>query len=136
LALTPGLNRDSLSASDESYYSTTKDWLEGPQMCTYKGSFHLAWSIPLPRPNYFLGGLGLHSFLMFAPILAIGGLREADGVLMLLCTGPVLGHYITDNLHESASIWCFFSTLQCALGAGSALVQLRQHRLKTASKQA
>ena len=46
-------------------------------------------------------------------------------------TGPVLSMYLTRNAHEQASIWCFFSTMQCAIGAASAVVQ---HRSASSSK--
>ena len=32
---------------------------------------------------------------------------------------------LTANAHEQASIWCFFSTTQCAVGATSAVLQHR-----------
>ena len=130
--LSPALwDRGQLSAREEAYYEATRDWLEGPQLCTYRGAVHLAWSIPLQQPSYFVPGMGLHAFLMFVPVLCIGGLAELDSVAFLMGTGPVLSMYLTRNAHEQASIWCFFSTMQCAIGAASAVLQ---HRSASSSK--
>ena len=130
--LSPALwDRSQLSGEEEAYYEATRDWLEGPQLCTYRGAVHLAWSIPLQQPSYFVPGMGLHAFLMFVPVLCIGGLAELDSVAFLMGTGPVLSMYLTRNAHEQASIWCFFSTMQCAIGAASAVVQ---HRSASSSK--
>ena len=124
--LSPALwDRSQLSGEEEAYYEATRDWLEGPQLCTYRGAVHLAWSIPLQQPGYFVPGMGLHAFLMFVPVLCIGGLAELDSVAFLMGTGPVLSMYLTRNAHEQASIWCFFSTMQCAIGAASAVLQHR-----------
>lgn len=105
------------------WYNGSKDWLEGPVTCTYHGSYHLAWSLPLRQPTYFLGGLGLHSFMMFVPALCIGGFSELDSIAFLTLTGPVFAGFVTSNLHEAASVWCFFSMLQCGIGATSAILQ-------------
>ena len=126
LALSPSLlDRAALTATEEAFYGASRDWLEGPRLCTYKGSFHLAWALPLAQPTYFLGGMGLHAFMMFAPALCIGGLSELDAVAFLVASGPALAMALTANAHEQASIWCFFSTTQCAVGATSAVLQHR-----------
>lgn len=66
-------------------------------------------------PSYLIPGVGLHSFLMFAPFLA---LYEKRGMVIqgafLFFTGPFLAGYISENLQEQASIWCFFSIAQIA----------------------
>jgi len=123
LVLSPGMGVDGVPADLTPWYDRSRDWLEGRKLCSYRGSLHLAWSLPLAQPTYFVPGLGLHCFMMFAPILAIGGIRELDGCAFLFVSGPLLATWLTANRHEAASIWCFFSTLQCALGAISALVQ-------------
>ena len=64
-------------------------------------------------PSYHIMGAGIHSFLMFAPFLA---LYEKKGMivqgLFLYFFGPILASWITPNLQEQASIWCFFSIAQ------------------------
>ena len=75
--------------------------------------------------------MGLHAFMMFAPALCIGGLSELDAVAFLVASGPALAMALTANAHEQASIWCFFSTMQCAIGAASAVLQ---HRSASSSK--
>jgi hypothetical protein len=92
---------------------STMEWLRGEKLCTYSGKFHLAWSVPLADPTYYVPSLALHSFLMFAPFFA---LYEKKGMviqgLFLFATGPGLAMFITPNLMEQASIWCFFSIAQ------------------------
>ena len=118
------------SEGEAAFYANSVDWLEGERLCTYKGAFHLAWSLPLARPTYFVGGMGVHCFMMFAPAICIGGASELDSVAFLMGTGPILACLLTSNAHEQASIWCFFSTMQCAIGATSAVLQHRAAQAK------
>lgn len=89
------------------------EWLRGEKICTFNGKYHLAWSLPMADPSYYIPGAQIHSFLMYAPFFA---LYEKKGMivqgLFLFLTGPVLAAYITPNLFEQASIWCFFSIAQ------------------------
>ena len=45
---------------------------------------------------------------MFTPFLVLKTNMVIQGVF-LWATGPLLAAYITPNLFEQASIWCFFS---------------------------
>jgi hypothetical protein len=67
-------------------------------------------------PSYYVMSASIHSFLMFAPFFA---LYEKKGMVLqgvfLFLFGPVLAAYVTDNLMEQASIWCFFSIAQIAI---------------------
>lgn len=89
------------------------EWLRGEKLCTFKGKYHLAWSVPMTDPTYYTPSAAIHSFLMYAPFLA---LYEKKGMVMqgvfLFVTGPGLAHLITPDLMEQASIWCFFSIAQ------------------------
>lgn len=91
------------------------EWLRGKTLCTYKSAvmMHLGWSVPMADPTYYVMGASIHSFLMFAPFLA---LYEKKGMLIqgafLFFTGPVFADYMTSNLQEAASIWCLFSLAQ------------------------
>ena len=125
-----GLLRLVPTTPDPLYYETTKDWLEGPSLCTYRGSYHLAWSLPLAQSSYFIPNMGLHCFLMFVPVLCIGDIWEIDAVAFLFGSGPLLASFVSQNPHESASIWCFFSTIQCAIGAASAIFQASRQKAK------
>jgi len=74
--------------------------------------------------TYYVPGAAIHSFLMFAPFFA---LYEKKGMIIqgifLWATGPMLASFITDNLMEQASIWCFFSIAQIStVGAYSCAV--------------
>jgi len=89
------------------------EWLRGEKLCTFRGKYHLAWSIPMADPSYYVPSAQIHAFMMYAPFLA---LYEKRGMLVqggfLLLTGPVMAAVITPNLMEQASIWCFFSIMQ------------------------
>jgi len=92
------------------------EWLRGPKLCTFRGNYHLAWSVPMADPTYVIPGAAIHSFLMFAPFFA---LYEKKGMVLQGCFlflfGPYLAGLITPNLMEQASIWCFFSIAQIAI---------------------
>lgn len=98
------------------------EWLSGPVLCTYQGLTHLAWSIPLIPPSYYVPSMQLHSFLMFVPFFVldcgnfVGNCLNVVGGLVLFVTGPVVADSFTSNKQEAASIWCFFSIMQiCGL---------------------
>lgn len=67
-------------------------------------------------PSYYVMGAGIHSFLMFAPFFA---LYEKKGMILQGCFlfifGPISAAFISDNLMEQASIWCFFSIAQISI---------------------
>jgi hypothetical protein len=88
------------------------EWLRGERLCTYSGRFHLAWSVPMYDPTYYSPGSAIHSFLMFAPFFIFNKpMMWVQGAFLFL-TGPALAAYVTPNLQEQASIWCFFSISQ------------------------
>jgi hypothetical protein len=87
------------------------EWIRGEDLCTFSGKFHLAWSVPMADPTYYVPGTQLHSFLMFVPFFVVKFRNFILGVF-LWATGPYLAAYVTDNLMEQASIWCFFSIAQ------------------------
>jgi hypothetical protein len=92
------------------------EWLRGHKLCTFRGNYHLAWSVPMADATYVIPGVGLHAFLMFAPFFA---LYEKKGMVIqgafLFLFGPYMAGLITANLMEQASIWCFFSIAQIAI---------------------
>jgi hypothetical protein len=63
-------------------------------------------------------GAGIHSFLMFAPFFAFPEkpVMMLQGAILFF-TGPIMAAYITSNLYEQASIWCFFSIAQVRVHA-------------------
>jgi hypothetical protein len=92
------------------------EWLRGEKLCTFRGRLHLAWSVPMADPTYVIPGAAIHSFCMFAPFFA---LYEKRGMVIqgvfLFAFGPYLASWITPNLMEQASVWCFFSIAQIAI---------------------
>jgi len=103
------------STQDVSGFQST-EWLRGDKLCTFRGKYHLAWSVPMADPTYVIPGAAIHSFCMFAPFFA---LYEKKGMVIqgvfLFAFGPYLAGWITPNLMEQASIWCFFSIAQIAI---------------------
>jgi hypothetical protein len=102
---------------DETSYHKNRistEWLQNDTLCTYKGNLHLAWAVPLSDITYYIPGTSLHMFMMFAPSMTM---YENNGIIVgnviAFVTGPILASYITSNLMEQASIWCFFSIFQC-----------------------
>jgi hypothetical protein len=104
--------------TQENRQGHSKEWIRGESLCTYKteSMVHLGWALPMADSTYLMQGIGLHSFLMFAPFFA---LYEKKGMCMqglfLFLSGPGLASLITDNLQEQASVWCFFSICQIAI---------------------
>lgn len=43
---------------------TSTEWLRGEKLCTFKGAWHLAWSVPMADPTYVIPGAAIHSFCM------------------------------------------------------------------------
>jgi len=101
---------------DQTLVGPSTEWMRGEKLCTFKGTYHLAWSVPLADPSYFINPVSLHSFLMFAPSLVLYESRiRVLRTLFVIVSGPVLAGFITSNLMEQASIWCFLSIAQICL---------------------
>merc|ERR1719487_1643652 len=102
---------------DVSDYKST-EWLRGDQLCAHlrPSRWHLGWSVPMADPSYYVVGASIHSFLMFAPFFV---LYEKKGMVLqgifLFVFGPGLASWISPNLMEQASIWCFFSIAQISI---------------------
>eukprot|EP01104_Vermistella_antarctica_P006354 TRINITY_DN17058_c0_g1_i1.p1 TRINITY_DN17058_c0_g1~~TRINITY_DN17058_c0_g1_i1.p1 ORF type:complete len:266 (+),score=35.95 TRINITY_DN17058_c0_g1_i1:67-798(+) len=86
------------------------DWYRGNDLCTYSGTVHLAWAVPLYPPTYMVPSSNLHFFLFFAPCFV--SWKFVPMGLIILATGPLLSMYLTDNLHEQPAIWCLVSVGQ------------------------
>merc|ERR1711916_153546 len=104
----------------------TAEWLRGSELCTYSGKYHLAWSVPMADATYWVPAASTHSFMMFAPFFVLkwdraNSLKEylfrgmAIQGFFLWLAGPYLASWITPNLQEQASIWCFFSIAQITI---------------------
>jgi len=101
------------------------EWIRGDESCTFMGNYHLAWSLPLHAPTYFMPSNNIHFFMMFAPYIALGPEMWIHG-FVLFATGPLLSSFITPNLYEQASIWCFFSIGQVCLATITLYFTLRK----------
>jgi len=83
----------------------------GVSTCTFRGSVHLAWQMPMQHADqdYFTPGFQLHFFMFYMPMFALGMWKFT---LFLLVSGPFLGRALTNHQDEIPAIWCFFSIAQ------------------------
>lgn len=102
---------DAATGQSTSAVKVSTEWLRGETLCTVSGKYHLAWIVPMSDVSYYTPSAAIHSFLMFAPFFVLRSNMIIQGVV-LWATGPALAAYITPNLMEQASIWCFFSIAQ------------------------
>jgi len=103
----------------------TQEWLRSDtELCTYKGKYHLAWAVPMYDPTYFSPSAAIHSFLMFAPFFILKKNMIIQGFFLWL-TGPYLASWISPNLQEQASVWCFMSIAQISI----MLILIREYLL-------
>ena len=92
------------------------EWVKHDSLCTYKGNYHLAWALPVMDVSYYVPSMNIHFFLMFMPLLTFYENKTMlISSIFLYITGPLLASFITSNLMEQASIWCFFSIAQCSI---------------------
>jgi hypothetical protein len=117
---------------DETYTTKSElpstEWLRHDKLCTYHGKYHLAWAVPMMDVSYYVPSTNIHFFLMFIP-MATCYEKKALLVAMacLYVSGPLLASFITPNLMEQASIWCFLSMFQCSfIFARCLLIQRRK----------
>jgi len=113
------------SAPDHTLKCANTEWIRGDRACTVRGNYHLAWELPLHAPTYFMPSNNIHFFMMFAPYIALGFDMWIHGFI-LFATGPLLSSFITPNLYEQASIWCFFSIGQVCLATFTLYWTLRK----------
>lgn len=107
----------------EGPHCVNTEWIRASSMtpggadtaCTFRGLHHLAWSVPMYQPTYFSPGTFIHSFMMFAPFWLTKGIQAKLFGTFLFLSGPVLSTFITPNLNEQASIWCFLSIAQISM---------------------
>jgi len=64
--------------------------------------------------SYWSPSAAIHSFMMFAPFFVMKKNMIIQGIF-LWAFGPLLASFITPNLQEQASIWCFFSIAQIGI---------------------
>ena len=83
----------------------------GKQTCAFSGEKHIAWNLRLRAPGklWFTPSIGLHYFMWVAPALV---LLELKPIIALLATGPYLGYFLTNNIHEQPAIWCYTEITQ------------------------
>jgi hypothetical protein len=118
---------DGLSTNPDLPVST--EWLRGEKLCTISGKYHLAWVVPMSDVSYYTPSAAIHSFMMFIPFFILKPDMVIQGFFLFM-TGPFLAAWITPNLMEQASIWCFFSIAQI----GIMLILIREVLIKKWSK--
>ena len=103
-----------ISVKDNEICDTNNEPLCGKNTCAFSGERHIAWNIRLRAPgkNWITPSLGLHFFMWAIPVLTI---IELKPFLALLLTGPYLGIFLTNNIHERPAIWCYTVIAQMLL---------------------
>ena len=90
----------------------------GPRLCSFTGSRHLAWSVPLLPPTYFLPPSFIHFFLFFIPALLVPGedwRARLVTFVFVLVTGPLVAMPLARGKAyngEWPAMWCLFSVGQ------------------------
>jgi hypothetical protein len=100
--------------SEEDLCDGHNEPLCGKQTCVYSGTRHLAWNVRLRAAGkyWFTPSIGLHFFMWVIPILTLFQIKP---ILAMLLTGPYLGYFLTNNIHEQPAIWCFTAIFQMIL---------------------
>ena len=75
-----------MEVGEDSKCGISTEWLRGEKLCTFRGNFHLAWSVPMSDPSYYVPSAAIHSFLMFAPFFVLKWNMIIQG-LFLWATG-------------------------------------------------
>lgn len=95
----------------------------GPRTCTFSTPNHLAWSVPLLPPSYFIPSGYVHWFFFTVPGLLAGGARARLSLVAALLTGPLVtmtlaARYPSSYGNEWPATWCWLSVAQCCLALG------------------
>lgn len=100
-----------LVVSDEDLCDTRNEPLCGKKTCVYTGTRHLAWNLRLRAAGkfWFTPSIGLHFFMWVIPMLTLFQIKP---ILAMLLTGPYMGYFFTNNIHEQPAIWCFTAIFQ------------------------
>lgn len=99
---------------DEELCDGNNEPLCGKNTCAFSGKRHIAWHIRLRAAgkNWYTPSIGLHFFMWVVPAITILQLKP---ILALLVTGPYLGYFLTNNIHEQPAIWCYTGIAQLLL---------------------
>ncbi len=82
----------------------------GTNACTYTGTWHLAWKLPLL--GYDAGFMIYFGLVFLLPIL-YGSWRFS---IFHFITGPTLAWMLTNDKNEAPAVWCLFSiAILCAI---------------------
>jgi hypothetical protein len=102
-----------------------QDWIRGETLCSRQGALHILWSSPMRAPSYWLPNSHIHFFVMFMPYFC-----EMHSVVtgaLFIATGPLLAAWLTPNVNEQASVWCFLSILQICVLTGKLFLPHTSH---------
>lgn len=85
---------------------TKNEPLCGKVTCAFSGTRHIAWNLRLRSAgkHWFTPSIGLHFFMWVIPVLSIFQIKP---IMAMILTGPYLGYFLTNNIHEQPAIWCY-----------------------------
>jgi hypothetical protein len=86
----------------------------GKVTCAFSGTHHIAWNLRLRSAGkyWFTPSIGLHFFMWVIPAISIFQIKP---FMAMLLTGPYLGYFLTNNIHEQPAIWCYTVIAQMIL---------------------
>jgi hypothetical protein len=99
---------------DNELCDTKNEPLCGEETCAFSGNRHIAWNLRLRAAGkyWFTPSIGLHFFLWVIPAIIIFQIKP---FLAMILTGPYLGFFLTNNIHEQPAIWCYTVIAQMIL---------------------
>lgn len=105
----------------------------GPQVCTFSTPNHIAWSMPILPPSYYLPNSFTHFFFFFFPTAIMGNLTARLTMLAAFFTGPVFtqmlaARHMATYKFEWPATWCYMSVGQCFVGLAMEFYQLYSER--------
>ena len=107
--------------SEPCYYCAEREHFcapDGSSACTYMGSLHIYWKLPLLPVNYLCAGLWGHFSLCFLPSMINGGTYERLQMVLLFLTGAAAAFVVAfwadkkTAFHEGPSLWCIVAIPQ------------------------
>jgi hypothetical protein len=95
-----------LFVKDDEVCDTKNEPLCGERTCSFSGEKHIAWNLRLRAAgkNWWTPSIGLHFFMWTIPVLTI---YEINPAMAMLISGPYIGYFLTNNIHEMPAIWCY-----------------------------
>ena len=89
-------------------------------MCTVSTPNHIAWSLPILPPSYYLPSGSLHFYFFFLPTMIMANWSAKLSMVGAFFMGPVFTQILAARHMDTYSwewpaTWCYMSVAQCAI---------------------